>query len=238
MASPSDLHLTPRFALLSGLIGLGTLFLLRFLWPLVILLGIPALGIWLWQKHQHQQQLLQHRHARLNRKFYDLLRQRRGRVSALELAMYTRLSGTDARRYLHRQAQALGAYFERTVNGDIIYIFNVAGRPGQFVGPQMTPAEIAWAYAERAQEAKTLRQHQIAWANARQIRTLRQLSDNQPVSQANSATSRMLSPVERSQPQNKIGLNADLPHQSNIARGRANRAPQQIITIDVPAVNG
>ncbi|MEL6855125.1 MAG: hypothetical protein AAFO83_08430, partial [Cyanobacteria bacterium J06607_13] len=184
------------------------------------------------------QQLLQHRHARLNRKFYDLLRQRRGRVSALELAMYTRLSGTDARRYLHRQAQALGAYFERTVNGDIIYIFNVAGRPGQFVGPQMTPAEIAWAYAERAQEAKTLRQHQIAWANARQIRTLRQLSDNQPVSPANSATSRMLSPVERSQPQNKIGLNADLPHQSNIVRGRANRAPQQIITIDVPAVNG
>lgn len=148
--------------------------------------------------------------------------------------MYTRLSGTDARHYLHRQAQAFGAYFERTVNGDIIYIFNLSGIPGQFVGPQMTPAEIAWAYAERAQEARTLRKHQIAWANARQIRTLRQLSSNHLAAQASSSTSRMLSPAKRSPQPDKI----ELGNPPDIGHERASTLPRPVITIDIPAVNG
>jgi len=171
----ADIVAHPGLVLGWVLVGSFGLLLLWFMWPLVVLTSLIGGGYWLWRQQQREQERRERQQARLNQKFYELLQHRQGRISALELAMYTRLSGTQARHYLHQQAQALGAYFERTVHGDVIYIFDLAAiYNGIYNGVvAMTPAEVAWAYAER----ERAREHHYRTAqSARQVGTLRQLS--------------------------------------------------------------
>ncbi|MEL6353672.1 MAG: hypothetical protein AAFR58_18260 [Cyanobacteria bacterium J06627_28] len=225
-----------RLLLSWGFLGLVSLAMLRLLWPLLLLTGLLA-GLagsgWLLWKQQRRERAQSHRQdIRLTQQFYELLDHRQGRISALELAMKTRLNSKITSRYLHRQAQEFGAYFERTAHGDVIYIFNPAviyawsARASEYVSDyaftheplpyaEPSPTEIAWAYAEQERRQTQKRQHErMAHANAKQLRALRQLS--------NGASNPMASSTV----------------EPEIARGRAIAAAEDVVTIDVTAVNG
>ena len=221
-----------RLLLSWGFLGLVSLAVLHLLWQLILLTGLLAGlggGGWLLWKRQKRERARAHRQdSRLTQRFYELLDHRQSRISALELAMKTRLSSKIASRYLHRQAQEFGAYFERTAHGDVIYIFNPAViyawsaqtsehvsdyafgyEPVPYTAP--SPTEIAWADAERDRPQTQNRQNErMAHTNAKQLRALRRLSDN---------TNSHIEPAAA-------------------FRGRAIAAAEDVITIDVTAVNG
>ncbi len=181
MPSHSDLEIKSRLVLGLGFLSLVVILLLRLLLPVLAFSGLGAAGYWLWRQQQKRKRRQQRHQARLNTKFYQLLRRQQGRVSVLDFAMHTRLDGTAAQVYLNNQAQAFSACFETTLRGDIIYVFNVAAVHGNSPHYPPSPAEAAWAYAEgpyaaKAYGAKAREETQAAWANAKQIRTLRQLS--------------------------------------------------------------
>jgi hypothetical protein len=175
MPSRSDLEIKSRLFLGLGLLSLVVL-LLRLLLPVFVIAALGAGGYWLWRQWKQQQQQQQRRQARLDAKFYQLLRQQQGHISVLDFAMFAQINGAAAQSYLNAQAQAFLAHFETTVRGDIIYVFNLATMPGPS-SHRFTPAETAWAYAEQAHSARMrAKKAQTAWANAKQIRTLSQLS--------------------------------------------------------------
>ncbi len=175
MPSHSDLEIKSRLVLGLGFLSLVVILLLRLLLPVLAFSGLGAVGYWLWRQQQKRKRRQQRHQARLNTKFYQLLRRQQGRISVLDFAMHTRLDGTAAQAYLNNQAQAFSACFETTLRGDIIYVFNVAAVHGDS-HYSSSPAESAWAYAEGPYGAKAHEKTQAAWANAKQIRTLRQLS--------------------------------------------------------------
>lgn len=177
MASRSDLEIKSRLALGLGLLSLVVILLLRLLLPVLAAVGLGAAGYWLWRQRQRRKRQQQRHQARLNTKFYQLLQRQQGRISVLDFAMHTRLDGTAAQTYLNAQAQAFSAYFETTLRGDIIYVFNGVAVNGEATHPPASQAEAAWAYADGAHVARTREEKaHAAWANAKQIRTLRQLS--------------------------------------------------------------
>jgi hypothetical protein len=176
MPSRSEFESQSRILLGLGLMSLVAFLLLRLLWPVILLCAIGAGGYWLWRQQWRKLQQHQRHQERLDSKFYQLLYQRQGYVSALDLAISTGLTGHSAQRYLHRQAQAFGACFQRTIRGDIVYIFNIAGLYPQ---PNYTPAAAARAYAERIYAEQRLAQKdRAAWEKAYYARNLRRLSSD------------------------------------------------------------
>ncbi|MEM6449037.1 MAG: hypothetical protein AAF703_01855 [Cyanobacteria bacterium P01_D01_bin.105] len=173
MHSRSDLEIKVRLVLGLILLSLVMVLLLRLLLPVLAIAGFIAGGYWLWQQYRNQQQRYQRQQARIHAQFYQLLRQQQGRISVLDFAMRTRLSGADAQDYLNTQAQAFSAFFETTLSGDLIYVFSSShsDRMHQAQAYQ-TRANTERENAERAYA----QQAQTAWTNAKQIRTLRQLS--------------------------------------------------------------
>ena len=159
MPSRSEFESQSRIVLGLGLVSLVVFLLLRLLWPVILLCAVGIGGYWLWRSQWKKLQQHQRHQERLDGKFYELLQQRQGYVSALDLAMHTGLTGHSAQRYLHRQAAAFGACFQRTAHGDIIYIFNITGLYPQ---PNYTPAAAAWAYAERVYAEQLLFQKALS----------------------------------------------------------------------------
>ncbi|MGD1896123.1 MAG: hypothetical protein ACFB16_04130 [Phormidesmis sp.] len=214
MSSRSELEVKSRLVLGLGLLSIGLVWLLKLLWPVLVIAGMGAGGYYLWRQQYRKYQAYQRRQDRLTEKFYYLLQQRQGRMSALEFAMHTRVDGRDAQRFLHSQAQAFGAFFERTVHGDIIYIFNLAvvfSLEPSYAPPAyrpVTPAEVAWAYAEQAQVKRAY---------------VEDMRRRQREGQRKGESGRSLRPSAE-----KI-----LP----TVRGRAQATAENVKTIDVSAVN-
>ncbi len=168
----------PRLRLWIGLAvvcGLGLIafvLLLRLLLPVLLLMSLGALGYGIWRTvHRHRQQQ-RRRQARLNTQFYQLLKRQQGRISALDFAMFTQTDGIAAQSYLNEQAQAFSAYCETTIQGDIVYVFSLAtvDQP-----THRETAQAAWAEQARVQRAHFERKR-AAWISAKQMRSLRQLS--------------------------------------------------------------
>jgi len=180
MHSRSDLEIKLRLVLGLILLSLVVVLLLRLLLPVLATIGFVAGGYWLWQQYRNQQQRYQRQQARIHAQFYQLLRQQQGRISVLDFAMRTRLSGADAQNYLNTQAQAFSAFFETTLSGDLIYVFNTthSDRVQQEAHQARAYSEHASAERAYAQQAQAAAQTaaQTAWTNANQIRTLRELS--------------------------------------------------------------
>lgn len=231
MPSRSNLETKSRLALGLGLLSLVAILLLRLLLPVVVM-AIPlalfgAGGYWIygqWQRQQRQQ-------ARIDAQFYHLLRQRQGLISVLDLAMSAQINGSEAQAYLNTQAQAFSAYCKTTLHGDIVYVFSA----------------VAWPSAPRAQDKKV----QAAWANAKQLRVLRQLSQlglakdrGLKASLPSSFERNAIPSVKRSAiaPLNPKTTAVDLPamvRQSPVQRVRARDSANSAVTgvtIDVPSV--
>lgn len=119
----SDLESRIRLALGICALTLLVMMLLRLLLPWLLIGGVAAGGYLLWQRCQKQHQLHQ---AFLHSQFYQLLKKQQGRISVLDFAMQTQISGGEAKEYLNAQANAFSASFEPTMQGDIIYVFNLS----------------------------------------------------------------------------------------------------------------
>ena len=230
MPSRSNLEIKARLFLGAGLLGLGVVLLLRLLLPVLAFAGLVAGSYYLWQQWSRQKQKQKRQQARTNAQFYQLLQQQNGRISVLDFAMRTQLTGEAARDYLNTQAQAFSAFFETTLQGDIIYVFNLAA-----VRHPSAHAEAAWAYAEqvRAERAHAEKAH-AAWTNAKQVRTLHQISQKQ--TQERSERDRHSTDIKQQRRKQTIELpRPDGSIKQNSAE--ENSSEGGVITIDVKAVS-
>ncbi|MEM7580881.1 MAG: hypothetical protein AAF316_13745 [Cyanobacteria bacterium P01_A01_bin.80] len=88
--------------------------------------SVPMLaggGVILWRlRKKHQQKISD----RLNSTFYKLLKKNNGKITVMDLAMEARLSGSEAKKYLDKQAQEFNAYFETSEHGHVRYRFDVS----------------------------------------------------------------------------------------------------------------
>ncbi|PZO23082.1 MAG: hypothetical protein DCF25_01280 [Leptolyngbya foveolarum] len=170
--STQGLRLWIGLAILCGLGLVAFVLLLRLLLPVLLLTGLVALGYWIWRTVHRQQQQQRRRQTRLNTQFYQLLKRQQGRISALDFAMFTQTDGIVAQNYLNEQAQAFSTYCETTIQGDIIYVFNLAAidQPTHH-----ETAQAAWAEQARSQRAQ-VESTQAALISAQQMRSLRQPS--------------------------------------------------------------
>ena len=179
MASANSLRLWLGLAVFAGLGLIAFVLLLRLLLPMLLLLGLLALGYWIWRTAHRYHQRRRRRQARLNTQFYQLLRRQQGRISALDFAMFAQTDGLTAQGYLNEQAQAFSAYCETTVQGDIVYVFNLAAI-AQLT--QHENAQIAWAEQAQAQRAYVERK-KAAWISAKQMEALRGRSQKEAAEQ-------------------------------------------------------
>ena len=79
-----------------------------------------AIGYGLWRQQQWQRQNQQ---RELNQAFYELIQLQQGKVTVLEFAMKTHLTGEEARCYLDDRAKEFSALFEVGDQGEMIYLF-------------------------------------------------------------------------------------------------------------------
>ncbi|NJK68611.1 MAG: hypothetical protein HC789_07210 [Microcoleus sp. CSU_2_2] len=78
---------------------------------------------WAYKLYQQQQK---NKLAHLDSVFYRLIKENKGRVTALDLAMNAKLPGEKVQEYLDERAQEFAADFEVTEQGGILYYFQVA----------------------------------------------------------------------------------------------------------------
>lgn len=116
--SDSSSKLEHRIGLGLGLAGIGIVlvFVLKLLLPWILLAGLGLGGLWIW----HRQQAFE---KSLYILFYDLIEANQGRISVLDFAKASKLSGQQARLFLDARAREFYAGFEPTDIGDIIYTF-------------------------------------------------------------------------------------------------------------------
>ena len=103
-------------------IGLGLLMLSlpwRFLAIIMIGLGV----LWTFRRYQEQKK---HQQNSLNTLFYKLISENRGHITALDLAMNSKLSGKVVQRFLDERAKEFGAELEITEQGGLLYYFPTA----------------------------------------------------------------------------------------------------------------
>jgi hypothetical protein len=123
MVRPSQSDRSPRYWLyVTGTIAAVFLSVtLARLLMLVLPILVPLVGGgWLWRRYQTQRQ--QHQ-DRLDRVFYEGLRQHQGRMMVLDFAIATQLSAIEAQQYLDAKAREFAARYEVTQTGDIFYVF-------------------------------------------------------------------------------------------------------------------
>ena len=87
----------------------------------VLLIATPFVAAWWIRKQYHSRKREQQSH--LNSTFYQLLQDNQGRVTVLDFALKSNLTGLQAKHYLDQQAQEFMADFEVTEQGEIVYCF-------------------------------------------------------------------------------------------------------------------
>jgi hypothetical protein len=105
---------------LAGL-ALVVILIVRILLPWLLGAGLVGAGIWFWHRHQTQRRAL-------HLLFYEHLETHQGRISVLEFAMATGLTGPEARAFLDDRAREFFANFEPIDSGDVLYTFHAPDR--------------------------------------------------------------------------------------------------------------
>lgn len=96
-----------------------------------LLFGLPVTGAGGWMAWRLHRQGKKKKCDRLQSIFYALLKQNKGQITALQFAMETKLTGTEARKFLDEQAREFNANFEVNNQGEIFYFFNIGAIDSQ-----------------------------------------------------------------------------------------------------------
>lgn len=93
----------------------------------VIFFGLPPtlLGSWMLIDGQRKDRLAAH--DRLQSHFFQVLQQQNGRITLLNLAMATGVSGQVAKTFLDEKAKEFNANFEVDETGNVLYCFSLGG---------------------------------------------------------------------------------------------------------------
>lgn len=89
--------------------------------------SLGGLLLWKGKRHSQQQQT-----NRLQSRFFDLLQINHGYITPLQFAMATGLNGKIAKAYLDERAREFDAVYNVTVDGTIVYYFEVENHKGSF----------------------------------------------------------------------------------------------------------
>ena len=92
----------------------------------VLLIATPFVAAWWVWKQYHSKKRAQQSH--LNSTFYQLLQDNQGRVTVIDFALKSNLTGLQAKQYLDQRAQEFMADFEVTEAGEIVYYFASLGQ--------------------------------------------------------------------------------------------------------------
>jgi hypothetical protein len=128
---------TPKQGYLTLLLPVAVvLFVLQKAFPLAIL-TVGGWGSWrVWKYYQQRQQ---HQLETLDDVFYRLIRENQGRITALDLAMHSKQSGTKVQDYLDQRATEFAAQYEITDTGGMIYYFPTAQPVSKVEEPLPSP---------------------------------------------------------------------------------------------------
>jgi large subunit ribosomal protein L7/L12 len=96
-----------------------------------LLFGLPLTGAGGWMAWRLHQQGKNKRRERLQSIFYELLKQSKGQITALQFAMEAKLTGTEAKQFLDGQAREFNANFDVNAEGEIFYFFNIGATNSQ-----------------------------------------------------------------------------------------------------------
>lgn len=143
----SSAHLQSRLLLALGVAAglLLVILILQILLPWLMLGALIGLAFWLWNRHQAY-------HKALHTLFYQLIQKTGGRISALDFAMATNLTGSQARAFLDARAREFCANFEATPQGDVLYTFSIRSMatPETAGAPATTSALVVTSATEDA----------------------------------------------------------------------------------------
>ncbi|MDY6784705.1 MAG: hypothetical protein SW833_19535 [Cyanobacteriota bacterium] len=92
----------------------------------IIILGLPSMGMGtylLWNLNQENQRNIKQLDLEREQLFLQLLQQQGGKITVTQFALAVKVSIKDAQQYLDRKAHQMGASFETTDEGGIIYKF-------------------------------------------------------------------------------------------------------------------
>lgn len=103
-------------------IGLGLL-MLSLPWRLLAIIIIGFGVLWTFRRYQEQKK---HQQNSLNTLFYKLIRENKGHITALDLAINSKLSGKVVQKFLDERAKEFGAELEITEQGGLLYYFPTA----------------------------------------------------------------------------------------------------------------
>ncbi len=97
-------------------------------WPVWLAGIVLNIGFNFWKRYQWQK-LCQ----KVNPVFHQLIKENRGSITALDLAMKTNFSATTAKRYLETKAAEFGAQYQDYEDRDRVYYFMTASTLGKIL---------------------------------------------------------------------------------------------------------
>jgi large subunit ribosomal protein L7/L12 len=122
-----------------------------------LLFGLPVTGAGGWIAWRLHQQGKNKRRDRLQSIFYELLKQSKGQITALQLAMEAKLTGTEARQFLDEQAREFNANFEVNAQGEIFYFFNIGAVNAQYIDASNDRVPIALPKKKKRKRKRDLK---------------------------------------------------------------------------------
>lgn len=96
-----------------------------------LLFGLPVTSAGGWMAWRLHQQGKKKKRDRLQSIFYELLKQSKGQITALQFAMEAKLTGTEAKQFLDEQAREFNANFDVNTQGEFFYFFNIGATNSQ-----------------------------------------------------------------------------------------------------------
>ena len=89
-----------------------------------LLFGIPntVTGLWLINNLAEQNRLRKEEYIRFH--FFNLIKNKQGKVSILDLAMAAHITGKEAENYLEQYAREFNGNFKITPDNNVIYLFD------------------------------------------------------------------------------------------------------------------
>jgi hypothetical protein len=104
-------------------------------WPLLLALVVASFSWNLWQGYQWQKWC-----QKVNPVFHQLIKENRGSITALDLAMKTNFSAAIAKRYLDTKAEEFGAQYQDYEDQGRVYYFMTASTLGKILDDSEPPS--------------------------------------------------------------------------------------------------